>query len=241
MHSPMLYVLTQAGFILLTVIFYYLLLREFKEALPKTTLTADRQKKFITTGTAVLTAWAVVVSGLSLVGFAGNFDLFPINIGPLLLIPLIIIIVFTFSKTVTEMLAQIAPERIIRLQVFRVFVEILLWMLFIQNLLPIQMSFEGRNFDILAGLTAPLMAYLASRNTVSKSLLIIWNIVCLGLLINIVTIAIFSMPTPFRYFMNDPSNTIVTQFPFSWLPTFLVPLAYMLHFFSLRQLLLKKS
>lgn len=237
----MLYVLTQAGFILLTLIFYYVLLREFKEALPKTTLAADRQKKFITTCTVVLIAWAFVVSTLSLIGFFGNFDLFPLNIGPFLLIPLITILFFTFSKTVTEILLQINPARIIRLQVFRVGVEILLWMMFIQHLLPVQMSFEGRNFDILAGLTAPLMAYLASRNSVSNSVLIIWNIVCLGLLINIVTIAIFSMPTPFRYFMNEPSNTIVTLFPFSWLPTFLVPLAYMLHFFSLRQLLLKKS
>lgn len=102
------------------------------------------------------------------------------------------------------------------------------------------MSFEGRNFDILTGITAPIMAYLASRNTVPKLVLIVWNIVCLGLLINIVTIAIFSMPISFRHFMNEPSNTIVTQFPFSWLPTFLVPLAYMLHFLSLRQLVLKK-
>ena len=41
----------------------------------------------------------------------------------------------------------------------------------------------------------------------------------------------------FRYFINEPANTIVTEFPIIWLPGFLVPLAYGLHFLSLRQLL----
>lgn len=237
----MLYVITQSGFILLTVVFYYLLLREFKIALPNTTLPPDRQKRFLTRIIITVVIWTAAVSALSLRGVFGNFDIFPLNIGPFLLIPLLIIIIFTFSKTTREVLMHLHPSRIIRLQVFRVFVEILLWLLFIQNLLPIQMSFEGRNFDILAGLTAPIIAYLTLQNKLSKTALIIWNIACLGLLINIVTIAILSMPTPFRYFMNDPANTIVTRFPFVFLPTFLVPLAYMLHFLSLRQLMIRKG
>lgn len=237
----MLYVITQSGFIILTVVFYYLLLREFKIALPNTTLPPDRQKRYLNRIIITVVIWTVAVSALSLRGVFGNFDIFPLNIGPFLLIPLLIIIIFTFSKTTREVLMHLHPSRIIRLQVFRVFVEILLWLLFIQNLLPIQMSFEGRNFDILAGLTAPVIAYLTLQNKLSKTALIIWNIACLGLLINIVTIAILSMPTPFRYFMNDPANTIVTRFPFVFLPTFLVPLAYMLHFLSLRQLMIRKG
>lgn len=236
----MLYTFTQAGFIILTIIFYYLLYHEFKIALPGTTLTPARQSKFLNTFLGISIGWAVVISTLSLTGITGRFDIFPFNIGPILLVPLIIIIVFTFSKTLAEVLRNIEPCKIIRLQVFRVFVEILLWMFFIQNILPVQMTFEGRNFDILAGLTAPVIGYLAYRNKLSTTVLIIWNLVCFGLLINIVAIAILSMPTPFRYFMNEPSNTIVTVFPIIWLPAFLVPLAYMLHFISLRQLTLKK-
>ena len=48
------------------------------------------------------------------------------------------------------------------------------------------------------------------------------------------------MPTPFRVFMKEPANTVVMKFPFILLPTFLVPLAYGLHFLSLRQLLMKR-
>jgi len=75
----------------------------------------------------------------------------------------------------------------------------------------------------------------------NKTLLAVWNIACLGLLINIVTVAILSMPVPFQYFFNEPVNTAVAKFPYAFLPAFLVPLAYMLHFFSLRQLSIKES
>jgi len=236
----MLYLITQIGFAVVTIVFFYLLYREFKLALPNTALDPQQQKKFLNTFSGVLIVWVLIVSVLSLAGIMGNFQVFPFNIGPLLIIPFITIIFFTFSKSLREVLLHIHPARIIRLQVFRVFVEVLLWLLFIENVLPVQMTFEGRNFDVLSGLSAPVIAFLAFRNNLSKPVLIIWNLICLGLLINIVTVAILSMPTPFRYFMNEPANTIVAQFPVSLLPTFLVPLAYLLSFISIRQLTLKK-
>ncbi|HEU5292823.1 MAG TPA: hypothetical protein VFU05_19380 [Cyclobacteriaceae bacterium] len=236
----MLYLMTQIGFVALTVIFFYLLYREFKIALPATSLSDARQKKFLNMFVGVLVVWAIIVSAVSIAGVMGNFSIFPFNFGPFLLLPLVAILLFTFSRTLKEILPHIHPSRLIRLQVFRVFVEILLWFLFIDNVLPIQMTFEGQNFDVLSGVTAPIVAYLAFKNKLSKSVIIIWNLACLGLLINIVSIAILSMPTPFRFFMNEPANTIVAEFPISWLPTFLVPLAYMLSFISIRQLTLKK-
>ena len=236
----MLYLITQIGFVILTVVFFYLLYREFKIALPATSLSDSQQRKFLNTFLGVLIIWGLIVSAVSIAGVMGNFSIFPFNFGPFLLLPLIAILLFTFSRTLKEVLPHIHPARIIRLQVFRVFVEILLWFLFLDNVLPIQMTFEGRNFDVLSGLTAPVIAFLAFKNKISKSAIIIWNLACLGLLINIVSVAILSMPTPFRYFMNEPANTIVAEFPISWLPTFLVPLAYMLSFISIRQLTLKK-
>jgi hypothetical protein len=118
-------------------------------------------------------------------------------------------------------------------------VEVLLWALYASALLPIQMTFEGRNFDIITGVTAVLLTTRLSGfmllDKLPRFVIILWNIMGLGLLINIVAIAILSMPTPFRYFMNEPANTIVTLFPISLLPAFLVPLAYMLHILSLRK------
>jgi hypothetical protein len=223
----------QAGFILLTAVMYALVMKELKKAVAKTQW-PERQKKVRYQQTFyALVGWTVFISALALSGFLQNYSAFPPRIMLVLVVPLITMISLTFSKPVRELLIVIPIQNIVRLQVFRVFVEILLWMLFLQNILPVQMTFEGRNFDVLAGLTAPLAAYFLARHRAS---LITWNILSLGLLVNIMAIAILSLPTPMRVFMNEPANTIVGIFPYVWLPGLLVPLAYGLHFLSLRQL-----
>lgn len=228
---------TAIGFVLLTALFYGLVLRHLRAALIKTGWTDEKQKKIRTGAFLTIMIWSILVATVALTGLAGRFELFPLNIAPMLFIPLAGILWITCSARTKEILKHVPIRVLTSLQGFRVFVEILLWMLFIQNLLPEQMTFEGRNFDILAGVTAPLVAYFLSEN---KKLMIVWNLLSLALLINIVTIAILSMPSPFRVFFNEPSNTIVTTFPFIFLPTFLVPLAYALHFLSLRKLLMKE-
>jgi uncharacterized membrane protein len=75
----------------------------------------------------------------------------------------------------------------------------------------------------------------------ASKLAIAFNIIGMMLLLNILVIAVLSMPTSIRYFMNEPSNTLVGQFPFILLPGLLVPIAYTMHIFSLRQLLAKQK
>jgi len=233
------HIIIQAGFVALTIIFFGLLLYEFKKALAKSAFDHQQKKKIFTRLLIGLVFWTAVVSAWSLSGRMANFSMFPLNVLPILVIPLITILVITFSKTFREIIIHVPPQNLVRLQSFRAFVEILLWALFIQSQLPVQMTFEGRNFDVLSGLSAPIVAYLISKQKLSPAGLLIWNVLCLGLLLNILGTAILSMPTPLRLFMNEPANTIVNVFPFSWLPGLLVPLAYGLHFFSLRQLALK--
>jgi len=44
------------------------------------------------------------------------------------------------------------------------------------------MTFEGSNFDILAGLSAPLVFYLGFvKINLTKNTLLLWNAVCLPL------------------------------------------------------------
>lgn len=230
----------QIGFFVLTGIFYYLLFREFRLALPKTSLTEEQQKRFTRNILIALASWLVFMYIWSRFGAFSNFSIFPFNAAPVILIPLVTIFLFSISKTVKEIIVHIPQENIIKLQVFRFYVEVLLWAMFSASLLPIQMTFEGRNFDVVTGATATLVAWLISKGKFPRIGIVVWNILGLGLLINIVAIAILSMPTPFRVFMNEPPNTIVTEFPISLLPGFLVPLAYMLHVLSLRKAASKK-
>ena len=230
------YLIVQISFFVLTVISVGWMVKEIYSGIADAPFEEGRKKTLRNKIIVGLLVWMIVVSALSLSGFIKDFSVFPPRIMIVLVVPLVTILFLTFSGSIKEILKHIPPRNLIRLQFFRAFVEILLWMLFIENLLPVQMTFEGRNFDIIAGLTAPVIAYLFNGN---KNVMIVWNIIGLGLLLNIVTIAILSLPTPFRIFMNEPANTIVAYFPIVFLPAFLVPLAYTLHFFSLRQLLSK--
>ena len=229
---------TAIGFVTLTVATYIWMLRELKKALEKTAWDATRKNKIYKWVLYSIAGWTIFISALGMAGFFRDFSTFPPKIMVVLIIPMVTILIISFSKTTKELLPFIPAKSIVGLQVFRVFVEILLWLLFIQNIAPVQMSFEGRNFDVLTGLSAPFVAYILSNN---RTALFIWNILGLALLANILTIAILSLPTPFRIFMNEPANTIVTHFPFVWLPGLLVPMAYGLHLLSLRQLRINKQ
>lgn len=241
--STTIYQITQAGFIVTTLAFFSLIIQHLKRALGKSTLDASRKKSILRNVIVSLLVWTIILSGLSIAEFFSDFSAVPPRFAIIIIVPLIPLVwVLLFSTTTKQLLLYIPASTIINLQVFRVIVEVLLWLLFIQNLLPVQMTFEGRNFDIIAGLTAPIVAYLAySKYLLSRKAVIIWNFLCLGLLLNIVVTAILSMPTPFRYFMNEPSNTIIAKFPFVWLAGLLVPLAYGLHFLSIRQLITQKD
>ncbi len=148
----------QIGFFLLTVIFYYMLYRELRLALPKTSLSVEQQKKFIRNLLIVLFSWFAFIYIWSRFGIFSNFELFPFNATPVILIPLITILFFTFSKSAKEILFHIPQENIIKLQVLRFYVEVLLLALFASALLPIQMTLEGRNFDVITGVSAMAVA-----------------------------------------------------------------------------------
>jgi hypothetical protein len=233
--------IAQIGFILLTIVCLWLLVKELKKGIAKSSWDEARKKKFFNAILITIILWMGFVSIWSASGIMSDFSKFPFNFMPVIAIPLITIVIFLFSSRLSEILQNIPVANLIHLQSFRFFVELLLWALFTAGLAPEQMTFEGRNFDILTGITAPLMAWLVSKNKISKAALIVWNLAGLLLLINIVTVAILSTPSPLRVFMIEPANTIVALFPVSWLPGFLVPLAYTLHFFSLKQLLSKSA
>lgn len=233
--------LSQLGFVILTIVYVSLLVKKLIDGIRRTTWAEKRKNKFIFRTIAGLALWTVLVSAWSLSGVMGDFSKFPFNFMPVIIIPLLTILLITFSHGLPEILKTIPEAFIIKLQSFRFFVELLLWSLFARDLVPVQMTFEGRNFDILVGISAPIVAWLIQKKKISHTFLVIWNLAGLALLLNIVVIAIVSTPSPVRLFMNEPANVIVTEFPVSWLPGLLVPLAYTLHFFSLRQLAHNKT
>ncbi len=235
--------LTQMGYITLSLICIALIYGGLKRALAKSNFPAKKQQRIARQFILAVVGWALLVSFLAWIQFFAKFSAIPPRFMIVLLLPLLTILGLTiFSRNLAEILRHVPPAHLVYIQSFRVVVELLIWMLFLQDLLPIQMTFEGYNFDVLTGLTAPFIAYFCLvKKQWPRWVAIAWNISGLILVFTIVTIAILSFPTPFRYFMNEPANRIVAQFPFVWLPAILVTIAYSMHFFSLKQLLIKDA
>jgi hypothetical protein len=196
---------------------------------------AAQQRLWLTTA-LVLTDWLAALAAIAGSGFLLDFQSLPPHLLLVLLPPLVALVVVSRSRCFKELLPLVPPTWVVGLQSFRIMVELGLWLLFLNGTIPARMTFEGHNFDVLTGLTAPVAAVLLARRA-PRWLLVGWNVTGLGLLLTIVVTAALSAPTPFRHFFDGPANTIIGQFPVVWLPGFLVPLAYWLHVISLRQLL----
>jgi len=100
------------------------------------------------------------------------------------------------------------------------------------------MTFEGNNLDILSGISAPVIYYLVFvRKKYARRTLLVWNILCLLLLLNIVITAILAVPYPFQQLAFDQPNQAVLYLPYIWLPAFIVPVVFFSHLVLMRQIM----
>ena len=186
-------------------------------------------------------AWMALSGVLTAQGIFQDFDAMPPRFPLLVVPPMIGCILAVRSKSLGKVMAQIPSAWPIGLQIFRIPMELILWGLFVEAVIPVQMTFEGANFDIMSAILAIPAAFLVVKGKASPLLIRIYNYVGLLLLGTIVTIAILSTPTPLRVFMNEPANTFITYLPYCWLPGIVVMMAFFLHLISLKQLKLKQA
>jgi hypothetical protein len=185
---------------------------------------------------AVIAIWLATCAALALSGWLADFAAIPPHFFVLVAPALVATVALAFSEAGRDLGERAGVVGLVGFQVFRIPVEWVLFQLHRDGVVPVQMTFEGRNFDVLSGLTAPLVAWLAYRGVIDRRGLFAWNVAGLALLATIVTIAIVSTPTPLRVFMNEPANTFITIWPWVWLPGFLVPAALFGHLVALRKL-----
>lgn len=155
----------------------------------------------------------------------------------LILVPGLLLVFFTaFSGFGARLAKHLGYASLIGFHAFRLPLEGVLWWFHHQGRLPIQMTFEGRNFDILTGIAAIVAAVLAKRRIAGRKTALAFNLAGLALLLNIVGVAILSLPGPLRLFHNEPANTLVLHFPYVWLPAILVMAALLGHLVLFRKI-----
>ena len=118
-------------------------------------------------------------------------------------------------------------------QFFRVPLELLLNRLGHEGLLPMAMTLHGRNFDIVSGILAALVAMYWLGGGRSRAAVAVWNVIGVVLLVNVVVVAVRLTPA---FGAAETANVLPALFPWVWLPTFLVQAALFGHVVVFRAL-----
>lgn len=186
-------------------------------------------------------AWLILTGALAYNGFYKDTNRLPPNF--LLAIvpaPLAIILLFT-TKSGRGFIDNINLRSITILNVVRIPVELVLYWLSVNKAVPELMTFTGSNFDIFSGLTAPVMYFVCFKGkfVTKPKILLVWNFICLALLLNVVVRGILSAPLPFQKIAFSQPNIAVLYFPFVWLPCFIVMAVLLSHLTSIRRLLIQ--
>lgn len=186
----------------------------------------------------IILTWLAVQGIISKSGFYTATNAVPSRFGLLLLPPVIFIVILFLTRKGKQAIDSYNAKTLTLLHIVRIPVELTLYWMFLHKAVPGLITFEGRNFDILCGLTAPFIYYFGYiKNVLGRKLLIAWNLVCLLLLVNVVVTAVLSAPLPFQQFAFDQPNIAILYFPFVWLPCCIVPVVMFAHLVCLRKLI----
>lgn len=205
---------------------------------------ATQRGSFSSNATKVLSIllpfWLIFQATLAVSGFYKVADSTPSRIIIFGILPdfLTIIALFIFSK---DFILKLPLQTLTIIHIVRIPVELVLHWLYQNGQIPQLMTYEGSNFDIISGVTAPIILWLAFRGgKTNKPVLLIWNLLALGLLINIVTHAFLSYPSSLQQLAFEQPNQAINYFPFIWLPTIIVPIILFSHLASIWQIFKKQ-
>ena len=180
--------------------------------------------------------WLLFTGLLAKTGVLMNFNTYPPAMA-IIIVPIIILLLYiTRSKHILALCQTTSHAFLVYIQSFRMIMEVILYVLASQHIIPEIMTWNGRNIDILIGLTAPFIGYYCCHKKIGSPLIIrVWNYLGIILLLNVFIHGLLSAPFPFQVFMVTPANTFVATWPYVWLPGFVVPCALFFHILALRK------
>ncbi len=185
----------------------------------------------------LMIGWTALTAGVALSGVLAEFGSGQPRLPVLIMIPLIFVGWLAWLSPASLHLAMIPQAQLVALQCFRLPVELLLARMASERLLAVEMTYYGRNFDVLIGIAALFVAYriAVDGEEATKFLVVGWNMLGLMLVTAVLVHGILSIPYPFQPLSLSVPTFAIAYFPIVWLPTVLVPVAYLLHFVSLRR------
>lgn len=107
---------------------------------------------------AVLVFWLAVPAVLASLGY---LDRYSVPAPGFLLVAALTLgtVVLAFSGFGARLVASVPLAALVGYQVFRVPLEWVLHRLYLEGVIPVQMTYAGRNFDVLTGILAVALAF----------------------------------------------------------------------------------
>ncbi len=186
---------------------------------------------------AALATWLAYAGAFSWSGLLRDAAMRPpgmaLMVGPVFAFLILIVGILPTGKR----LAMALPAAVlIVLQVFRVGVELTIHELHGRGLAPQLLTLPGGNVEILVGLSAPLIAWIATRGAGGRRVALVWNALGLLSLINVAVRSVLSAPGPLNLLHTEVPNVAFGFFPYGLIPGFMAPLAFSLHMLTFRAL-----
>jgi hypothetical protein len=182
-----------------------------------------------------LIVWLGATAALAQSGVLADWSARPPRWPLLPLTALVTFALLTRTGTFRRLLAEVPPWQPVAVQTFRVGVELAFWRLHVEGIAPLQVTFEGRNFDALVGLTAPVVAAGMAAGWVGPRVAVAWNLFGLAMLFNAIGTVATSAPGPLHLGWPGEPFAAIAAWPVVWIPALLAPAAIFLHVVSIRQ------
>lgn len=230
----------QTSYILLFVVLFGIILTYYNTTMKRLNIDKKVRLKIIVFVLSISILW------LSYIAIITNSQILldrslPPKIPLLIIAPLFLFTgIFLYRNRHSRILHTIPFYLPIAYQSFRAVIEILFYFSYLKGWYPIEVTFEGSNYDILLGLSAPIIALYAYKKADSEKsfkCLIYWNIIGLIVVGNAAFTFITTFYFPSVWGANESlmSNEFLT-FPLLLLPAFFMPSAIFMHILSIIQL-----
>jgi hypothetical protein len=197
--------------------------------------TSARESRIAVVSGVVLAAWAIVAAMLARRGFFQPPDLTsPPPVGITLALALLLLAVcLLVSPSLRRLLTN--QRNLILLNLWRL-VGVVFLLLMANGQMPALWALPAGIGDVIVGAMAPWIAARVDTPQ-GRRRAIIFNLFGMADLVVAVGLGVMTSPGPAQVFHTKPTAELATRFPLALVPTFLVPLAFVLHVISLWQLL----
>lgn len=185
---------------------------------------------------AGLIVWIAYTGMLGYAGVLANTALTPPGLFYLLAPSAMFVMFMGASRTGLTLALSVPLWLLAVIESFRVVVEAFLHQLWLAGQIPRMMTFHGANFDILIGLSAPIVAWLLASEKISNRAALAWNWIGILMLANVAARGVLTAPGPLHLLTTEVPNVAIGTFPYTYIPGFMVPLALVLHVLSIRAL-----